>query len=275
MGSIWKPTIQYEPYRGNTFYQNAHWSPAHTQELYHYGRKGMKWYKHIFGNFNLKAMGTGVGNLLDEDKVKEIARKLGIPLNQINQKMGVIREYFMRERRSQMTGNNPPAYDKTQRDAQEIKSVANAVRRQTKREFIERSNAEDRSRMGLPRTVQVFESKEEKAARKIDALKRKHDDELHNLYLEERRRKRQEKQDQEASQEAAWKQATEEKKKQRQERHSEAVHKNKVERRIANKEQQREYEMNKQLAEQRRDEEEAYRQYLKRFRKGSGGGHRF
>lgn len=270
-------------------------APTHTQELYHYGRKGMKWYKHIFGNFNLKAMGTGVGNLLDEDKVKEIARKLGIPLNQINQKMGVIREYFMRERRSQMTGNNPPAYDKTQRDAQEIKSVANAVRQQTEREFAERSKAEEKARLGRRDTYDHrFDPPEvrKKNSGTVPTQVFANKEEVHRYYEEEKARQEERERRQRSAQmrESADERHAEYVKKQRAEREWRKQHTSTE----AEKEEQRRLEklaervrakqekekrdnayMEEQLAEQRRDEEEAYRQYKKRTRKDSGGGHRF
>lgn len=287
MGSIWKPTVHREPYRGNIQSHCDFWTPTQTPDLYHYGRKGMKWYQHIFGNFNLKAMGTGVGNLLDEEKIKEIARKLGIPLNQINQKMGIIREYFMKERQQQIGNSNPPAYEKTRRDAEELRKTVEAVNKYTRSiKEREREIGYDNGRpIGEKTHEEVQAEKKAKRDREIEAIERKTADERHHEYLKEQREKREYRKKQQEYDE--WlKKAQKDKKTAEQRKYEEDVknYKEFVKRMDAAKkreeeerkrEERRQKFVEEQLEEQRREEEKAYEEYKKRMTPTSGGGHKF
>ena len=290
MGSIWKPTVQSEPYRGNIQSHRDFWTPAQTPDLYHYGRKGMKWYQHIFGNINLKAMGTGVGNLLDEEKIKEIARKLGIPLNQINQKMGLIREYFMKERQQQIGSSNPPAYEKTQRDAREIKKIAESIRRDVSTRNWERASQDialEKRRLGqLDEYNHRFEPPEVKAAK--EEARRKQIEAEEQAEVDSRRESvrynQRKQQEYEARQEERARAAEELKRKRmkeglesmREEDRAKAVRREmQKEQEQKAKEQRRQEFIEEQMEEQRRAEEEAYKQYKKRMTPTSGGGHKF
>lgn len=173
---------------GSQYYQ--------PNDVLHFGRKGMKWGKHIFGIPESLFQRIKVGPGMDEKSLQNLLRRGFIDYNtfkQLANRQNMFNQIVNRGRSGGFNSARPaesPSSEATRRSAQQIKDVGESVKRETiarsERESAARSKAEEKARMG-----RIDE-------RQIQANERKTADERHAQHVSEQRAKREQKRQQEA-----------------------------------------------------------------------------
>lgn len=173
---------------GSQYYQ--------SYDVLHFGRKGMKWGKHIFGIPESLFQRIKVGPGMDEKSLQNLLRRGFIDYNtfkQLANRQNMFNQIVNRGRSGGFNSARPaesPSSEATRRSAQQIKDVGESVKRETiarnERESAARSKAEEKARMGR------------QDERQIQANERKTADERHAQHVSEQRAKREQKRQQEA-----------------------------------------------------------------------------
>lgn len=165
-------------------------------DVLHFGRKGMKWGKHIFGIPESLFQRIKAGPGMDEKSLQNLLRRGFIDYNtfkQLANRQNMFNQIVNRGRSGGFNSARPaesPPSETTRRSAQQIKDVGESVKRETiarsERESAARSKAEEKARMGR------------RDERQIQANERKTADERHAQHVSEQRAKREQKRQQEA-----------------------------------------------------------------------------
>lgn len=165
-------------------------------DVLHFGRKGMKWGKHIFGIPESLFQRIKVGPGMDEKSLQNLLRRGFIDYNtfkQLANRQNMFNQIVNRGRSGGFNSARPaesPSSESTRRSAQQIRDIGESVKRETiarsERESAARSKAEEKARMGR------------RDERQVQANERKTADERHAQHVSEQRAKREQKRQQEA-----------------------------------------------------------------------------